>query len=223
MEKEIRVLIVDDHPLMRDGLSTMLRQIPQVLEVGRAENGQEAVQMALKFQPNVVLMDIKMPEMNGVQAAREILKHRENVGIIAISMYDDEETVTEMFYTGIRGYLLKSTTGQELRDAILAVASGEEYFCPEASNVLLRRLSRKNKNIRRELENGLFNLRELEIIRMICNQKTSREIADIICLSERTVESLRLRIMQKMGVRNVAGIVVYALKRGLIDLGEVEL
>lgn len=223
MVKEIRVLIVDDHPLMRDGLSTMLRQIPNVIEAGKATNGREAVELTQTLRPDVILMDIKMPEMDGITAAREILKENDDIGIIAISMYDDEDTVTEMFYTGIKGYLMKSTTGQELKDAITAVAGGEEYFCAEASAALMRRLARKNKNFSRELHLGLFNPRELEIVRLICHQKTSREIADSIFISERTVENIRMRIMQKMGVRNPVGVVVYAIKNKLVDIDEIEL
>lgn len=223
MSQEIRVLIVDDHPLMRDGLSAMLRQMPEALEVGRASNGKEAVILAREKRPDIILMDIKMPEMNGIRAAREILNDNDSVGIIAISMYDDEETVTEMFYSGIRGYLLKSTTGQELMDAIRAVARGDEYFCAEASAALLRRLSRKNKNLQRQYRQGMFTVRELEVIRLLCNQKTTKEIADALFISERTVESVRLRIIQKMGVKNVVGIVVYALKNNIIDPGEIEL
>lgn len=220
---EIRVLIADDHPLLQNGLSVMLRNIPEVLEVGRASNGKEAVALAKEKKPDIILMDIKMPEMNGIQATREILKYNENIGIIAISMYDDEESVAEMFYSGIRGYLLKNTTADELKNAVLSVARGEEYFCTEASAALLRRLSRNNKNLRRELDNGLFNLRELEIIRLLCNQKTSREIADEMCLSERTIESIRIKLQQKMNVRNTVGIVVYAIKKGLVDLSEVQI
>lgn len=221
--QEIRVLIADDHPLMRDGLSSILRQMPEVIEVGRASNGQEAVDMAGEKCPHIILMDIKMPEMDGIKAAREILKKNENIGIIAISMYDDEETVTEMFYTGIRGYLLKSSTGQELMDAIRAVARGDEYFCAEASAALLRRLSKKNKNLQRQFREGMFSVRELEVIRLLCNQKTTKEIADSLYLSERTVESVRLRIIQKMGVKNSVGIVLYALKNNIIDPSEIEL
>jgi DNA-binding NarL/FixJ family response regulator len=217
------LLIADDHVLMREGLSSMLKLVPQITLIGAVSDGLEVIEFTKKNKPDIILMDIKMPIMNGIQATYEIRKTNRDVKIICMSMYDDEQTVSEMFYAGINGYLLKSVGLDELKLAINRVCNGDEYYCDEAATVLLSRLTKNNKNLKSAMSRFNFTLRELEIIKLICQQYTVKEIADELCLSERTIETYKGMILDKMNVKNSIGMALFAIKNDIVSIDDIKI
>jgi DNA-binding NarL/FixJ family response regulator len=212
----IQLAIADDHEIFREGLTLFIKKIPDFTLVGEGRNGIELITMLKKKEVDIVLMDIRMPEMNGVEATKLIRKDFPEVKVIALSMFDDEQNILNMYHAGVSGYLLKNTNKAQFEEAVRTVYNGGTYFSNDATLHLLR-LAAKEKDPDYEP----FNDREKEIIKLLCQQNSSKEIADKICLSVRTIEGYRTKIMKKINVKNHSGIVLYALKNGLIEQDEV--
>lgn len=211
----IKVIIADDHEIFRDGLRIMLQKQPDIQLVAEAGDGRELIDQVEQWQPDIVISDVKMPRMDGVTAARYLARHYPQIGIIALTMFDEEDLIIDMLEAGAKGYLLKNADKHEIVDAVKSVYSQEPYYCRHTSHKLAQMVAKSKFNPYKQKEKPEFNERENEIITDICNGLTSKQIAEKIYLSVRTVEGLRMKIMEKMEVKNTAGIIIYAIKHGL--------
>jgi two-component system, NarL family, response regulator NreC len=217
----IKVIIADDHEIFRDGLRIMLQKQPDIKLVGEAADGRELIDEVEKCKPDIVISDVKMPHMDGVAAARYLADHHPQVGIIALTMFDEEDLIIDMLESGARGYLLKNADKVEIVEAIKSVYNQQPYYCRHTSNKLAQMVAKSKFNPYKQTPKREYNERELEIITDICNGLTSKQIAEKIFLSVRTVEGLRLKIMEKMDVKNTAGIIIYAIKHNLFIPGTI--
>ncbi|WP_276504442.1 response regulator transcription factor [Terrimonas pollutisoli] len=215
MSNTIRLMIADDYPLFKEGLHLLLRHYPQLVIVGEADNGETLLSLIQKDQPDVVITDIQMPVLNGIELTKIIRKDYPDTKVIALTMYEDEHLITDMLEAGATGYLRKNTSKEELVDAIEVVNAGKTYFCNSTSMQLSKAVAATKANHFRHLKEMPFNENELEIIRLICEQYASKEIAGITHLAHRTIEKYRDRIMEKIGAKNVVGVVIYAIKNGI--------
>jgi Response regulator containing a CheY-like receiver domain and an HTH DNA-binding domain len=215
----IKVAIADDHEIFRDGLRVMLQKQPDILLLAEAANGRELIEQVKTQQPDIVISDVKMPVMDGVAATRHLAENFPHIGIIALTMFDEEDLIIDMLEAGAKGYLLKNADKNEIIEAIKSVYNQQPYYCRHTSNKLAQLVAKSKFNPYKQKQKPEFNEREIDIIRDICNGYTSKQIAEKIFLSVRTVEGLRLRIMEKMDVKNTAGIIIYAIKHNLYTPG----
>lgn len=217
MKYYIRLVIADDHEIFRDGLVLMLSKEKDIILDGQAENGLELIQMVNEKQPDVILTDIKMPRMDGIQATKLLLKNNPDQKIIALSMFDEENLIVEMLKAGAKGYLLKNADKHEIIEAIEQVYEGNSFYCKHTSAKLAKMIVKSNFNPYKKIERITFTDRELAIIKFTCQQLTASQIGEKLFLSKRTVEGYRTKILEKMNVKNTAGVVIYALKHGLVE------
>ena len=213
----ITVVMADDHEIFRDGFRLTLSRTPHIKMIAEAANGEELVELVRLHQPDVVITDIKMPRMDGVAATRKISAGWPTIGIIGLSMFDEEELIIEMLEAGALGYLLKNADKSEVIEAIQTVYMGKSYYCQTATNRLAHAIARSRVNPQVRLQSAAFSDKELEVIRLICEEKTNKDIGDILFVSTRTVEGYRLRIMEKMHVKNTVGMVVFAIQNKLYE------
>lgn len=222
MFTKIKLIIADDHEIFRDGLALMLSKQKDIELIGQAENGKELVEMVERLNPDLILTDIKMPVMDGVEATKRILEKNDACRIIALSMFDEENLIVDMLEAGARGYLLKNADKQEILEAISTVYENNTYYCRRTTAKLASMIVKSKFNPYKKTRQVEFNEREKEIIRYICLQDTAQQIADKLFLSKRTVEGYRIKILEKMNVKNTAGVVIYALKHNLITEAEYQ-
>jgi two-component system response regulator NreC len=217
MNQEIRIIIADDHEVFRDGLKLMLSKERGYHIAGEAGNGMELVMLAKEIVPDIILTDIKMPKMDGIEAARQIHQHNSNIGIVALSMFNEESLVVDMLEAGALGYLLKSSDKTEIIDAINTVYNHHPYYCKSTSARLAITITESKFNPYKKSQSidQLFSSKEIEIIRLICEEYSAKEIGDKLFHSMRTVEGYRSKIMEKMNAKNTAGIVIYAIRHGI--------
>lgn len=212
------ILLVDDHKIMRDGLKAILRQSGDFRVVGEAGSGLDAVGLAASLQPHLILMDINLPGLNGIEATTEILRHNPSARIVILSMYDDEASVIQAIRSGARAFLLKKASDSDLLDALRTVARGGSYLSPQVSDRLLTRIQRGNIDSASGPAASLIDAltpREQQVMRLIAEGKTSKEVAVMLNLGVQTVRSYRKTLMKKLGVNNVAGLTQLALACGL--------
>jgi DNA-binding NarL/FixJ family response regulator len=210
------VLLVDDHKIMRDGIKAILRHNDEFEVVDEAETGAEAVQICSRKRPDIVLMDIGLPGLNGIETTKEILRHHPEAKIIILSMYDDEHSVMGAIRSGARAFVLKKASDGDLIVALRTVAKGGSYLSPQVSDRLLHRIQSgdlESTTASPALE-GL-SPRELQVLRLVAEGKTSKEIAVLLDLGLQTVRSYRKTMMKKLGVNNVAGLTQLALAAGV--------
>lgn len=214
----IRVLIVDDHRMFREGLRSLLVQVPDIEVVGEACSGSEAIQMVADFSPEVVLMDIAMPDMNGIEATRQLLGDNPALRILALSMESEHRFIVEVLGAGACGYVLKDTAFTELADAIRRVHSGDTYLGPRISELIIKDYL---LHIRGGLAttHNLLTPREQEMLQMIADGKNSKELSAAFDISIKTVEVHRHRIMKKLNLYSIAELTKYAVREGLTSLG----
>jgi DNA-binding NarL/FixJ family response regulator len=213
------VLLVDDHKIMRDGIKAILSRGEEFRVVGEAETGTDAVQFVKRLRPDLVLMDIGLPGLNGVETTAEILRYHPDCKIVILSMYDDENSVVSAIRSGARAFILKKASDADLLEALRMVARGGAYLSPQVSDRLLSRIQKgdlESRNAPAALE--VLSPRELQVLRMVAEGKTSKEIAVMLDLREQTVRSYRKTMMKKLGVNNVAGLTQLALSTGLTQL-----
>ena len=210
--KRIRILLADDHALVRQGFRMILGAQPDMEIVGEAGNGREALELAEKLTPDIVVMDVAMPELNGIEATRRLFAANPHIRVIALSMHKDSVYVREILRAGARGYLLKDSGADDLVKAIRAVAGGESYLSPAVSNAVL-------DDYRKHVTNpiDLLTSREREVLQMLAEGKTNKEIAVVLNLSVYTVDAHRGRIMEKLNLHSINELVRFALRNGLID------
>jgi DNA-binding NarL/FixJ family response regulator len=210
------ILIVDDHKIMRDGLKAILKLSGEFRVVGEAESGSDAVQFVRRFKPQIVLMDINLPGLNGIEATTEILRHVPDTRVVMLSMYDDESSVINSIRSGARAFVLKKASDSDLLDALRAVSKGGSYLSPQVSDRLLARIQKGDLNsdpAASVLE--CLSPREVQVMRLVAEGKTSKEIATMLDLGLQTVRSYRKTLMKKLNVNNVAGLTQLALATGL--------
>src|SRR5438552_3491109 len=217
------VLLVDDHKIMRDGIRTILERTPDYRVVGEAENGSDAVSLSRKLRPDLVLMDIGMPGMNGIEATGEVLRHCPNSRVMVLSMYDDENSVVAAFRSGARAFLLKKASSADLLDALRAVSHGGSYLSSQVSDHLLTRIQRGDLDTK-GLPGPLDGLspREQQVLRLVAEGRTSKEIATMLDLGLQTVRTYRKTLMKKIGVTNIANLTQVALASGITGWGKPE-
>lgn len=211
-----RILIVDDHKILRDGLKAILKTQDEFQVIGECETGSEAVQMVRKLKPDIVIMDVAIPGINGIEATIEVLRHVPETKVLVLSMYDDEHSVVGAIRSGARAFVLKKASDTDLIEALRAVAKGGSYLSPQVSDRLLHRIQRGDLELRpaQALIDEL-SPRELQVLRLVAEGKTSKEIAVMLDLGLQTVRSYRKTMMKKLNVNNVAGLTQLALSAGL--------
>jgi two-component system, NarL family, response regulator NreC len=212
----IRILIADDHGIVRTGLKLLLSRIPDMQVVGEAGDGREAVRLAARLQPEIVIMDIGMPLMNGMEAAGQILKDTPGADIIFLSMYADESYIVKALDAGARGYLLKDNADEDLEPAIRAVRAGHHFFSPAIAQALNEDHVRLMRTRGVTDSHDLLTEREREILQLLAEGRSNKEAAAVLHLSPYTVETHRTNLMQKLGLHNTAEIVLYAVRKGII-------
>lgn len=218
----INIVVVDDYPFFRLGLKEYLSQHPHFKIVGEAGTGNEAIELAASLNPHIIIMDVDMPGTNGIEATSLILKNNPDIKIIALSCFEKENDIMEMLKAGSKGLLLKSGDMEELIHAIEKVLKNEEFYSRKAVEVIIHRFAKGNPDVKTLLKIPGFSDRELEIIKLICQQKTAKEIGHILFISEKTVDFHRQKIIEKMNAKNIIGLVIYAIKKGLVDVDELE-
>jgi DNA-binding NarL/FixJ family response regulator len=207
----MRVLIADDHGIVRSGVRLLLERQPDMEVVAEAEDGVEALEKAVELRPDVAVLDVSMPRMTGLQATHEIKQQSPDTQVLILSMHDDERYLFEALRAGASGYVLKAAADQDLVNAVRAAARGEPFLTSSAQQTLIREF------LERGGEQGELTPREQEVVKLIAEAHTNREIAEILQLSEKTVESHRARVLQKLGMRDRVELVRYAIRRGLVE------
>ena len=215
--KSIRVLLADDHKLIRAGLRLVVDQQPDLSVVGEADDGRQAVELAKSLKPNVVVMDIGMPNLNGIEAARQIGEMGLAAAVVMLSMHSDESYVLRALSAGARAYLLKDSATTDLVQAIHAVAEGKSFFSPAVSKVLLQDYMRKLRRSGAEDSYDLLSPREREVLQLVAEGKSNKEVASLLNLSVYTVETHRAKIMQKLNLKGVPELILYAVRKGIIS------
>ena len=212
--ENIRLLIADDHEIFRDGFKLMLSKFKDITLVGEAENGLQLVELAQKLKPDVIITDIKMPIMDGIEATQKIAEILPQIGIIGLSMFDENDLIIEMLEAGAQGFLIKNAGKVEITEAIRSVYNNEPYYCKTTNHKLATMIAKSRFNPYKKTDKVEFTEREKEVIYLICKEYTNKEIGDKLNLSPRTVEGCRLKVLEKMNVKNTVGLVVYAMKNG---------
>lgn len=218
--EQIKVLLADDHTVVRQGLRVLLEVERDIVVVGEAETGQQAVEWAKKLRPDVVVMDIAMPQLNGLEATRQIMKEAPSVKVLVLSSYGDDEYVHQLAQAGAAGYLLKQTAAADLINGIREACKGNAFFSPVISKRLLdhyREAFLGGKPVRKGA--ALLSSREREVLQLIAEGKPNKQIAAELCISIKTVEKHRQNVMNKLHIHDIAGLTRYAISRGIIRSG----
>jgi len=210
----VKVLLVDDHEIMREGLCALLKKHGEIEDVGQASDGRNAVKKFDNLLPDIVVMDIGMPNLNGIEAARQMRAKKPNVKIMALSTHSDGPTIAKMLKAGATGYILKDSAFTELIDGIKAMADDKTYLCSKISKVVFGDYVKMLTNPKWAKGDGLTS-REREVLQLVAEGYTTKEIAPILHVSVKTVDSHREHIMEKLNIHNIAGLTKYAIKEGL--------
>jgi two-component system response regulator NreC len=213
----VKVLLADDHKIVRDGLRTLLEKNAEVKVVGEAEDGRTAVQLAKKLSPDIIIMDVAMPDLNGIEATRQVVAEHPGVKVIAVSMHSDKRFVAEMLKAGASAYLSKDYAFDELEKVIRTVMANKIYLSPDISGVVVDSYVRRTP----KPESTAFSLlsdREREVLQLVAEGKTAKEIAEHLHVSIKTVETHRTNIMTKLNIHRVAELTKYAIREGLTTL-----
>ncbi len=215
---KIRVMLCDDHTILREGIRLLLNSQPDIEVVAEAVDGREAVDKARAAKPDVILMDIAMPLLNGLEATKQIRRDNPNARVLVLTMYESDEYVSQMLEAGAAGYVLKKVAGSELVYALRAVYQGEAFLYPSITKRLVEDyLRRVESGQERDTFDGLTD-REREVLQLIAEGHTNKEIADLLNLSVRTVQNHRAHIMEKLGMHDRGELIKYAIQKGIIEL-----
>jgi len=213
----IRIILADDHKIIRDGLRTLIEKEPDMEVVAEAESGRKTVKLAKELSPDLVIMDITMPDMNGIDATRDISKEVSGVKVIALSMHSDRRFVTGMLEAGASGYLLKDCAFDELARAVRAVMANQMYLSPKIADIVVDRYIRKSHTADASAFSVLTQ-REREVLQLLSEGMTTKEIAFHLSVSVKTIETHRRNIMEKLNIYNISDLVKYAIREGLTTL-----
>ena len=211
-----KILLVDDHEIMREGMMALLRKRPDVEVVGEAADGRAALEMVQDLMPDVVIMDIGMPNLNGIEATTQMLADNPKIKVMALSTHSDGAIVAKMIKAGASGYMLKESAFAELMDGLNAMMNGKTYLCSKISRVVFADYINMITNPNWSMGDTLTG-REREVLQLVAEGHTTKEIAKILHLSPKTVDSHREHIMEKLGIRNIAGLTKYAIREGLTN------
>jgi DNA-binding NarL/FixJ family response regulator len=211
----IRIVLADDHELVRDGIRSLLEKMPGVEVVGEASNGREAIELVRSKSPSLVLMDIAMPVLDGIETLSRITKHFPRIKVVMLSAYGTEDYVSRAFRSGASGYMLKYAATVELEMVIRVVAQGKTYLSPSISRIIVNNYLGRSEGELSPLEQ--LTGRQREILHMIAEGKNTKEIASALEISVKTVESHRLQLMARLDIHDVAGLVRYAIRNGLVE------
>jgi len=216
--KPINLAIADDHKIFRNGLKATLEDYPDFNLLIEASNGKELIGLLADHEPDVILMDIKMPEMDGMQTTAYINQHFKNIKVLALSMHNEDKYIVDMMKAGASGYLLKNAEPEEIIEAIQTVHNKGFYFNEHLSVTLIKQLVGPGHADNVGQQGVELNEREIEVLKLVCQECSNQEIADKIFLSVRTVEGYRARLFEKTGSKNLVGLVIFAIKRGIISV-----
>ena len=209
----VTILLAEDQTVMREALSSLIDQQPDMQIIGQADTGKMALQLAEKLEPDIIIMDVAMPDMNGIEATRLIKERLPNVKVVALSAHDNREYVLGMVKAGVSGYLLKDCAFEELTKAIATVMEGKSYLSPEIATIVLKAQAEDQKDAGRTV----LNERDIELIRLLAEGRSARQIAQEGGLSIKTIEGRRRKIMKKLNIKNMAELVRYAIEQGFIS------
>jgi DNA-binding NarL/FixJ family response regulator len=212
----IRILLADDHIVMRDGLRALLERQPDMAVIAEAADGRECVRLAEEQSPDVVVMDIAMPNMNGIEATRRIISNQPRCNVVILSMHQDESYILRALKAGAKGYLLKDAARSDLLEAIRAVAQGRSFLTRKIGRMLQEDYVRQLENRGLDDTYDLLTDREREVLQLIAEGKTAKEVANDLNISPTTVETHRTHIQEKLGLHSVAELVLYAVRKGII-------
>lgn len=214
--KKLRILLADDHTVMRTGLRVLLERQPNLEVVGEAENGRATIQLAASLRPDVVVMDVGMPVLNGIEATKTIVTEDPNIAVVILSMHADESYVMRALRAGARGYLLKDSAPADLLGAIQAVTQNKSFFSPKVSRILAEDYVRVLKQKGAVDSYDLLTSREREILQLLAEGKANKEVAAALNISPYTVETHRSHILEKLNLHNPAELILYAVRKGII-------
>lgn len=213
----IKILLADDHEITREGLSALIEKEDGMTVIAQAKNGREAIQKTVQYCPDVVVMDINMPELNGIEAARQILSEMPDVKIITLSMYSEKRYITSMLQAGVAGYLLKNDIFEELVKAIRAVMKNQGYLSQKIAHIVMKDYAANSNNNSDSLLSALTQ-REKELLQLIAEGRTSNEIADRLCISVKTISCHRSSLKEKLNINSIAELTKIAIREGLVSL-----
>ena len=214
---KIKIAIADDYKIYRDGLKVGLSADENLEVVAEADNGEDLLKLLEQYTPDVILMDLKMPIMDGMEATKVVRKKYPAIKVLVITMYEDDKFIIHLMENGANGYLLKNTEPEEIRKSIYSVHENGYYFNDVVNKALLKKLVLKNNLKPSFNQNVELSEREMEVLKLICEEKTAAEIGKEIFLSPRSVEGIRQRLIEKVAVRNTAGLVMFAVKNAIVD------
>jgi DNA-binding NarL/FixJ family response regulator len=215
--KKIRVLLVDDHAILREGIKALLEKQDDIEVVAEAADGREAIPKAVQFRPDVVVLDISMPTMDGLESTRQMKRENPDIKVLVLTMHDNEEYFFQLLRAGASGYVTKKSVSRELVSAIEAVYRGESFFCPSMAKFLLSDFLRLDKAVENTGQEELTP-REREIVKLIAEGYTNQQIADLLHRSVKTIESHRSNILRKLGIHDSIELVKYAVRKKLIEI-----
>lgn len=220
MMSKVTVFLADDHAILRDGLKAILSADSKIEFLGEEGDGREALFRVKEIKPDILVTDISMPSLNGIELSRELKRSNPEIKILILSQYDNDEYINELLSIGIDGYILKTNAKSELLQAINQIINGNSYLSPSITSRLMKTFSSSGKGSMHEIKScyDLLSPREREIIKLIAEGKSNKEMADVLCISIETVKTHRSNLMKKLGLKNIAEVVKYALKEKLIDL-----
>lgn len=217
LEKKSRIVIAEDHTILREGLRSLLSHNPEFEIVGEAEDGREAIQCVEKFKPDLILTDLSMPRMNGMEAIREIKRQSPKTKVLVLTVHKTEEYILSTLKAGADGYLLKESTHAELMTAVKKVLSGKRYIGPEISEMVIEGYLEGRKTLKTRTLWEMLTHREREILKLIAEGYKNKEIADDLCISVKTVEKHRANLMEKLNLHNVQALTAFAIEKGLVS------
>ncbi len=212
-----KILLVDDHKILRDGICSIVKGYPDMEVIGEAANGKAALQLVEELSPDIVIMDISMPDLNGIDATRMIIADNPNIKVIALSMHHDKQFVSEIFKAGASGYLLKDCAFDELEHAVNIVMDGKTYINPQIASLVIESLVNQPQATSQKTF-SLLTDREREVLQLISEGQSTKEIASKLSVSAKTIESHRRQVMGKLNIRNIAELTKYAIREGLTSV-----